>query len=491
MYQPRTEPRQHQREALQRIANKPSSPSDDDVFALLMEMGTGKSKVILDEFGERESRGEISDLLILAPAGAYGNWCRENDDDPGEIQKHVDPKLRKRMAVHQWKSGNSIGHHRALQQMFVWHGPRVLVMNIEALSSVKAAKNVCQDFLSRGRGMMVVDESTGIKSYKAKRTKAILEIAGLAKVRRIATGLVAPRSPMDIYTQYEFLDWRIIGLKSFFAFRARYAVMKKMLFGGRSVKVIVGYRNVDDLHQKIAPYSYRVLKEDCLDLDPKIYETRDVELTEEQVEAYNEIKNYATTQLEDGSYVTATAVITQMLRLHQLLCGHVVDEIGNMHHVRERRTDEIIAILEEHAGKAIIWTAYQESLRKISERLKKEFGPESTATFWGGNRSDRAQEEHRWKTDPRCRFMVATPAAGGKGNTWVQADLVIYHSNTYDLEARAQSEDRNHRDGQTRSVTYIDLVARGTVDERIIHALRKKIDIATTISGDNYREWLI
>lgn len=206
---------------------------------------------------------------------------------------------------------------------------------------------------------------------------------------------------------------------------------------------------------------------------------------------YRELKEFATSAIDQGGHVTATIVVAQIIRLHQLLCGFVVDEEGNIHDVPESRTKELVRILTDHSGKAIIWTAYDHCIHRLTEALTKEFGEGSVARFWGGNRSTRAQEERRWKTDPECRWMIATPGAGGMGNTWTQANLVIYHSSTNNLEHRQQSEDRAHRDGQTQAVTYIDMISRGTVDEKIVRGLRKKIDIATLITGENYREWLI
>ena len=267
--------------------------------------------------------------------------------------------------------------------------------------------------------------------------------------------------------------------------------MQKMQWGGRDVKIVVGYRNIEELQAKIRPHSYRVLKEDCLDLEPKQYATRDVALTKEQKKIYNNLKLSATASLGNDRWVTATQVITQILRLDQVLCGHVIDEEGMLHDVPENRTAILVEILNEHSGKAIIWTAYDHCVRKIATTLRKEFGEASVACFWGGNRSTRHEDEARFKSDPECRFMVSTPSAGGKGNTWVVADLVIYHSSTNNLEHRAQSEDRAHRDGQTATVHYIDLVARGTVDEAKLKAIRAKIDMSSIINGDNYREWLI
>jgi SNF2 family DNA or RNA helicase len=479
MYRAKTSPRQHQVEAIWRVKDMPTA------YAWLMEMGTGKSKVILDEFGILEDRGVCQQLLIVAPAGAYGNWCRIDDEDPGEIQKHVGDDLFRRLTVFQWVSGKK----PALPKKATL--PRALIMNVEALSTVKAARTLCEDFLKAAPTMMVIDESTSVKNPKAKRTKQILRLGELAEFRRIATGLVSPRSPMDLYSQFEFLDWRILGFKSYYAFRARHAVMQNMQFGGRAVKVIVGYRAVDELQQKIGEHSYRVLKEDCLDLEPKIYASRDVPLTAEQLKIYTSIKTSAMASLGDERYVSATQVITQILRLDQVLCGHVVDEEGMLHDIPERRIAVMMDVISEHRGKVIIWVAYDHCIGKIQTALETEYGKGCVARFWGGNRGTRNEEERRFKSDPDCRFMVSTPGAGGKGNTWVVADLVIYHSSTNNLEHRAQSEDRAHRDGQTRSVQYVDLVARGTVDEKKLKALRAKIDMSSLINGDNYREWLI
>jgi len=184
-------------------------------------------------------------------------------------------------------------------------------------------------------------------------------------------------------------------------------------------------------------------------------------------------------------------VITQILRLHQLLCGYLVDEQGEVQEISQKRIDVMLDVLAEHDGKAVIWVPYEHSLKKIYERLEKEYGKGCVAAFWGGNRTERLDDETRFKIDPQCRFMLSTPGAGGMGNTWTVADLVIYYSNDYDLEHRVQSEDRTHRHGQTKSVTYVDLVARGTVDEKILQALRNKINLSAQITGANWREWVV
>jgi SNF2 family DNA or RNA helicase len=503
VYRPRTEPMRHQALALERIAARPTHPSRADVFALQMEMGTGKTWVVLTEWGTRASAGDLDALLVLAPAGSYRNWF-DRPEVAGEWSQHLDPEFAARTPWAAWVSGGGVAATRRVEAVLAARGPRALFMNIEALSSVERARAVAREFLETSRApMMVIDESTTIRSPDAARTEAVIALGERAAARRIMTGLIAPRAPLDLYTQFQFLDWRILGHRSFYSFRERYAVMKRVDFkqvirgkDGTERKapprpIIVGYRRSEELHALTAPYSYRVLKEQCLDLAPKTYAVREVEPTPQQAKAYQDLLRRATTELESGAHVTATHILTGILRRHQVLCGHVVDEEGRLHDIPDRRVAALSEVLAEHGGKAIVWVTYTHTLDKVRAALEREYGRGSTAAFHGGNRSTRHEDEARFLGDPRCRFMVATQSAGGRGNNWTVADLVVYYANSPDLEHRMQSEDRAHRRGQTRPVTYVDLMVRGTVDEKFVTMLRKKLDIASSIQGDARREWLI
>ena len=480
-YKSKTTAMKHQRDALKAM-------NGSQAFALLMEMGTGKTKVILDEFQDDVEAGRIDDLLVLAPAGSYRNWFKSPG---GELDVHLDPKFRKVLVDVGWRVGGGKAKREQLEHMLSYEGPRALFVNIEALSTVEKVQDMVVDFVTERRCTVVVDESTRIKNHKAKRTKFVQRVGMLAAKRRILTGMVAPRSPMDLYSQFEFLDWRILGFKSYFAFRNRYAIMERKSFGGRKFDQIVGFRNIEELQSKISGHSFRVLKQDCLDLEPKVYTIREVEQSAQQKKMYEELRLWATTGVGRDSFVTTTSVISLIMRLQQINCGHVVDEEGVMHDVEEYRTDALLDVLEEHQGKAVIWVPWQRSIEKVAVRLRKEYGDESVAMFWGGNRGTRASDEARFLQDPKCRFMLATQGAGGVGNNWVVADLVVYYANNYDLEMRSQSEDRCHRKGQINRVTYVDLVCPGSVDTRILESLRKKIDMTTMISGEMYREWLV
>jgi SNF2 family DNA or RNA helicase len=474
-YQPVLPPYDHQREALERMRGKPA-------FALLMGMRTGKTKVLIDEWGEGVLTDRVQDLLVLAPAGVYKTWL-------AEIDKHAPPWLKERMTVGLWESSGD----RSIPWQVVnqANGPRVLIVNIEALSSVQEARDLCVGFLRAGRATMCVDESTAIKSPKSERTKVTVNLGKLAPYRRILSGLPTPRSPLDLYSQFFFLDPQILGYTTYTRFKFRYAITRQMRVGYRMIPLVVGYQNVPELQEKIAPHSIRVRLEDCYDVPAKMYLTREVELTDVQKKLYHDLRRYATAHLEGGEYVTATEVVVQILRLHQLCCGHIVDEVGQYHEVETNRIGVLIDLLQEYDGKAVIWCSYRHDLDRISRCLVKTFGDGAVACFWGGNQATREEESRRFMEDDACRLMVATPGAGGRGRTWDVANLLVYYSNTDNLEHRDQSEERGSAVGKVDRVTVVDLVTRGTVEEKIIRALRKKIDLAAVVTGDAWREWIV
>lgn len=467
-------------------------------FALLMAMRTGKTKVILDDFGRLEDAGQCQDLAVIAPGGVYKTW-------DGAAIEHWSPDLLERSFRFVWDdTGTKSQKHDIADFLNITKGPRLLTMNVEALSKVSAAQEMLKAFLNKRKSMCVIDESTIIKNPSSKRTEFINEEIGpLAEWRRILSGLIAPRSPLDLYSQFEFLDRRILGHRSFYGFRATYAILKEQrlrdfwseekgrVVKGRKFFIIVGYRRQEELQEKIADHSFRVTLEDCYDVPKSTYAIREVPLTPEQKRIYAEMKRYCTAKLSEVSHVTATVVIAQIIKLHQILCGHVIDENGVEQMIPERRTETLLQLLEEYDGKAIIWCSYDTDIQKVAAALTKEYGPGSVARFWGGNVATREAEEKLFKTDPKCRFIVATASAGGRGRTWSVANLSVYYSSTTDLEHRSQSEERPKAVGKTDKCAYVDLQVPGTVEGKFIRNLREKIDMATVINGDNYMEWLI
>jgi SNF2 family DNA or RNA helicase len=338
--------------------------------------------------------------------------------------------------------------------------------------------------------MMGVDESTTIKNSVAKRTKNILGLAELSKYRRIMTGSPVTKNPLDLYSQCEFLDPWLLNFQSFYAFRNRYAEMKTIHARGRSIQIVSCFKNIGELSDKLKEFSYRVLKEDCLDLPDKIYVKRNVVLTPEQAKLYQEMKSTALAVL-NGKQTTTVTVLTQLMRLHQITCGHFTADDGSTQIVKSNRIDELMNVLEEVEGKAIIWANYQKDMSEIKKTIIEKYGEESVVDYYGLTPQDERQPNiKRFQDDPECRFFIGTPSTGGYGITLTAANTVIYYSNGYDLEKRLQSEDRAHRIGQKKSVTYVDLISEKTVDEKIVKALRKKINIASEVLGEELRDWI-
>ena len=265
---------------------------------------------------------------------------------------------------------------------------------------------------------------------------------------------------------------------------------RKINVSGRSVEIVVGYRNLGELSEKLKEFSYRVLKDDCLDLPKKTFVRRTVELTDEQKKLYKQMKQEAIAFL-NGKMVTSATVITQLMRLHQITCGYVAADDGTTQQVESNRLNELMSILEDTEGKVIIWANYQLSVGEIIQKLIKVYGKDSYVHYYGLTpQEDRQDFIRKFQNDPKCRFIVGTPQTGGYGITLTQANTVIYYSNGYDLEKRLQSEDRAHRIGQKKTVTYIDLICEDTVDEKIVKALRNKINIASEVMGEELRDWI-
>jgi SNF2 family DNA or RNA helicase len=397
--------------------------------------------------------------------------------------------------VIRWASGKGIKKEKELKDFIVekYNGVKMFVMNVEAFSTPRGT-DAAEAFLYQNPdNLVIVDESTTIKNRKASRTKNITRLRRLSKYRRILTGSPITKSPMDLFSQCDFLNEKALGFNSYFAFQARYANVQRKTMGHRSFQQIVGYRRLDELSIKLDTFSNRVLKEDCLDLPEKVYTRREVELTPEQLKLYTQMKKLALAKLESGDLATTASVLTQVMRLHQICCGFLQPDEGEIQPLANNRLKELLAISEEVQGKAIIWASWTHDIQQIADALRDRFGPDSVATYYGGTPQDERQDivtKFQDKDSP-LRFFIGQPRTGGYGITLTAANTVVYYSNSYDLEIRLQSEDRAHRIGQTNKVTYIDLVSPGTIDEKILKALRQKIDIAGQVLGEDAKDWLL
>ena len=474
-YKFKTKPYAHQLKALEMSWYKEN-------FAYFMEMGTGKTKVLIDNMSMLYDKGKIDGALIIAPKGVVKTWYEQ--ELPAHLPDHID-----NVSI-LWQSNITKKQQEKLNSVLkTGEDLHILVMNVEALSTTKGVEFALK-FINCHNTMMAIDESTTIKNPGAKRTKNIIKLGEKAKYRRIMTGSPVTKNPLDLYSQCEFLDPYLLDFTSYYAFRNRYAEMKTLHVRGRSIQVVKKFVNLGELSETLKNFSYRVLKEDCLDLPPKNWIKRHISLTPDQFKVYDQMKRQAVAHLNGKASSTMT-VLTQLMRLQQITCGHFVANDGSTQEIKSNRINELMDVLSEIEGKVIIWGHWQKDITNIIKAIVDEYGPGSVVDYYGLTpQEDRQDNIRQFQNNPECRFIVGTPQTGGYGITLTQANTVVYFSNGYDLEKRLQSEDRAHRIGQKKNVTYVDIICEDTVDEKIVKALRDKINIASQVLGEELKSWI-
>ena len=475
-YKFKTKPYAHQLKALEMSWNK-------EVFAYFMEMGTGKSKVLIDNISMLYDRGKINGALIIAPKGVYKNW------HDSEIPTHLVDHVQKKVVL--WQALINKKQEEKLSVLFKPDTDlHILIMNVEAFSTKKGL-DFAAKFLSCHETMVAIDESTTIKNPGAKRTKNILRLSKMCKYRRILTGSPVTKSPLDLYTQCYFLSPWLLDHASYYSFRTRFAIMRTANFGGRSVQLVNGYKNLEELSEILKSFSYRVLKDDCLDLPKKTFMKRIIQLTPEQSKVYQQMKKMALAEL-NGKMTTTVNVITQLMRMQQITCGHFKADDGTTQEIKNNRITELIDTVDEIQGKVVIWAHWRNDIETIVKHLKNEYGDNSVVTYYGDTTTEERQTAIKKMQNPESpvRFLVGTPQTGGYGITLTGASTMIYYSNGYDLEKRQQSEARIDRIGQEKPMTYIDIIAEGTVDEKIVKSLKKKVNIASEVMGEELKAWI-
>jgi SNF2 family DNA or RNA helicase len=466
----------HQQAYLERFWDAP-------VSALFADTGTGKSFMVINNAAILYDKGKINGLLLVAPKGVYRNWLKV------EIPKHIPDHIVYRMAI--WNPSPRKAEQQALDALFeITEDFKILIMNVEAFSTPKGT-TYAKRFLLGHNAMMAVDESTTIKGHTAQRSKSIVKVGLGARFRRIMTGSPITKSPMDLYQQCEFLSPNCLNVNSYYAFQARYSITVERHLASHSFKQVVGYRRLDELKEKLDRFSFRVRKDECFDLPDKVFLKREVELTPEQRKAYDQMVIAALAIFDQGMVTTVNA-LTQIMRLQQIVCGHITLDGGEVVTLKSNRITEMLAAIEESDGKIIIWANFRHDIEAIKLALAKTYGMNSVATYFGDTVAEERSEIVDRFQDPNneLRFFVGQPRTGGYGLTLTEAHTMIYYSNTYDLEIRLQSEARIDRYGQKNKMTYIDLASPNTVDEKIVEALQKKMDIANLILGENARDWI-
>ena len=450
---------------------------DQAAYALFMDMGTGKTKVIIDTIAYLYAAGRIDVALIVAPNGVHRNWL-------AELRTHMPAWCSHSVAY--YSSNMNKRERDSLGAMLLASDRlRIMAMNVEALSHDSGAKAAI-NFLSMGMApFMAIDESTRIKTPSARRTRVAIRLGEMATYRRIMSGAPVTKGVEDLYAQFKFLNPDIVGFSTFTQFKARYCIM-----GGFEMRQVVGYQNLEELKRRIDGFSFRVTKEECLDLPPKVYETIEVPLTPEQRKLYNQLRDDLLVQIGDGQLIDAQIAVVRMIRMQQVICGYLPGaEQGELHRIPSARIQALMEVVQDNDAKIIVWAHFVADIKAISEALAAAHI--GHVTYYGGTKNaDRDAAVHSFQNVPGCRVFVGQPGSGGIGLTLTAASIVIYYSNGFNAEERWQSEDRAHRIGQYKSVTYIDLIAPGTIDGKIVKALRKKENVANLVMNEGVQAFL-
>jgi SNF2 family DNA or RNA helicase len=438
---------------------------DKEAYGLLLEQGLGKTKIDLDTTAYLFLSGKIDRKLVIAPNGVHLNWA-------DEIKKHLSDDVRRRIFV--WTGRLSSKEVSAMKvSMMRSDELTILLINVEALSSSESAKDQVRKF-ANDRTMTTVDESTRVKNVSSKRTKFVLSIGRSSGYRRILTGTPVTQSPFDLYGQFAFLDPRILGFSSFFSFKKRYGefVTQQAVQNGRTWQYdkLVKYQRLGELSERIAPYSIRLRKADCLDLPEKIYKRIPIILTPMQQKLYKEMDRDGVVNF-DSFEVLSPLRITRLTKMQQIVGGFLMTEAGGVPlSGRNPKMETFLDVVEDHPGQMIISCRFRHEIEMICGKLRRLYGNRSVVEYHGDVRTVDRHKAIQSFQEGEARFLVGQERAL-IGINLTAAEAMIFWSNEFSQEVRYQCEDRAHRIGQKKNVVYIDLVGIGTVDERVLQVL--------------------
>lgn len=460
----KTEPMVHQREGAERF-------HECEYGALFWEMGSGKTKAILDVVGN----GPCDGIMVLAPNGLHLNW------DAIEVEKHLPCDD---YVVYCWhgKPTTQKAKRKLLEFYESKAEKKIWLMNVEAIRNSSGLGHADAFMKSCYHVEMIIDESTCIKNHKAAQSKATMKLGAMATRRWILNGTPITQGPLDLWSQCRFLSKNCLPYSTWTGFKNMFAIEELVIMQNRAFKKTIGYQNLERLKKDIKPFSSRILKDECMDLPDKTFMQHAVELTAEQRKIYSEVKDLCLSELENGSIVSVTIALAKIVKLHQILCGFVIDDGGTATDIPNNRL-AAVAQIAETTKPLVIFCAYRRNIDQVAAMLRKEYGSDSVVEYHGGTNTEGRQEAVRRFQNGEANFFIGTSAAA-KGLTLHRAHTMIYYANTYSLETRLQSQDRIHRHGQKNACTYIDLVVPDSLDQMILDRLTSKKDLADMVLTD-------
>lgn len=459
--------------------------------AIWFDQGTGKTALTLAIVAHNYRIGKVNALLVLAPPGVESNWTND------EIPKHWPRDLT--MSSFCWSSSKSTTkkYAKAYAEFLEPRGDemKILCMSYNAMMTERGAK-AARKFLDDHDCFYVIDESTMIKTPDAKTTKRVVASAKHAKCRRALNGTPVEDSPLALYTQVKWVDnniWLKRGISTYGMFKVMFGIWETQhLPNGKSFPQLKSYTNLPLLNEILLEAGERILKEDCLDLPPKSYSKIYFELTAKQKKLYKDLKLAMSTTLDSGDVIDAELAIVRMVRFQQICSGYFPKDEDTMELVPidgpNPRITALSQLMDNTSKGCIIWSKYNADMDAITALLTKR--GESFVTYDGRTSPEDREAAKKRFQDGEVQYFVAKPQAAGRGLTLTKAKTVIYYNNSFSADLRKQSEDRAHRIGQEDPVLYIDIVAKGTVDEHILATLRRKKETSATVTGDQLMGWI-
>lgn len=458
-------PYEHQKQAYAFASRKfglMGNARTSDGVALLMEMGCGKTITSVGITGALYKTGHVDRVLVVCPLSIVGVWQQE-------FARFADFNYELTVLK------GSCAKKKEMLSVIPDAGLQIVVVNYESTWRIQEALEAFAP------DMIIADEAHKIKEARTSQSKCLHALGDLARYKLLLTGTVITNKELDVFSQYRYLNRQIYG-SSFYQFRNRYFDM-------------VGYGNhiprfkawmLDDFLQKMHSIAYRVTKEECLDLPDIIEEIREVELEPKAMKMYRELEEKSYTALDEGE-VSAVNVLTKLLRLSQLTGGHLPDDGGDSTMVSKAKLEALEDIIDASLSenkKLVVMARFVAELDDIQELLEKK-GIEYACVR--GGVTNRAEEIARFQEEEDCKVFVGQLAAAGLGITLTAASTMVFYSLDHSMSNFEQAKARIHRVSQKNDCLYIYLIAKGTVDKKVLKSLRSKVDLAKLLV-DDYRK---
>ena len=445
-------------------------------FGFLFEMGCGKTLTAIAVAGAGYQMGKVKRVLIVAPTSVCAVWPKEFQDYaafPYTIRTMLGTKAQRLKEL-------------ADLERFPCPHLKVAVINYESTWR----EDIIDALVGFDADLIIADESQRIKTHDAAQSKAMHQLGDKARYKLILSGTPVQNEAIDIFSQYRFLDPPVFGL-NFYAFRGRYCEM-----GGFNRKQIVRYRDLDQLIKKEHSIAYRVTKEEALDLPEQTFENRYITLGKKERDLYDRLRRDSYAELADGGTITATTVLTKLLRLQQFTGGFLVEDDADKPRLVSRgKLDALEDILQDYVvegkKKLVIFARFLPEIHEIEALCQKVLGRagmSAVAIYGEIKKEDRGSIVQRFQTDPDTTVFIGQIDTAGTGITLTAADTCVFYSVNFNYATYSQSLSRIHRIGQRNRCTYIHLVVEKTVDDTILNALAKKEDLAKTVV-DTWRDY--